>query len=117
MTTNMPSYAWGHAILHAAALIRIRPTDNHKYSPLQLVFGKEPDISHLNDFGCGVYVLIAPPQHSKMGPQRRLRIYIGFESPFIIKYLEPLTCDNFTARFAYCQFNEIIFPILGREKS
>ncbi|KAL9681614.1 hypothetical protein QQ045_013399 [Rhodiola kirilowii] len=26
-----------------------------------------------------------------MGTQRRLRIYVGFESPSIIKYLQPLT--------------------------
>ncbi|KAL0439906.1 UNVERIFIED_CONTAM: hypothetical protein Slati_2473600 [Sesamum latifolium] len=33
-----------------------------------------------------------------MGPQRRLGIYIGFESPSVIKYLEPMTGDQFTAR-------------------
>ncbi|KAL0396683.1 UNVERIFIED_CONTAM: hypothetical protein Scaly_0116700 [Sesamum calycinum] len=32
-----------------------------------------------------------------MGPQRRLGIYVGFESPSIIKYLEPMTGDQFTA--------------------
>ena len=51
-----------------------------------------------------------------MGPQRRLEIYVGFNSPSIIKYLESLTRDVFTARFADCQFDEIIFPILGGEK-
>ena len=51
-----------------------------------------------------------------MGPQRRLGIYVRFESPSIIKYLEPLTSDIFTARFADCQFNETVFPTLGGEK-
>ena len=51
-----------------------------------------------------------------MGPQRRLGIYVGFESPSIIKYLEPLTGDIFTARFADCQFDESIFLELGGEK-
>ncbi|XP_057250106.1 uncharacterized protein LOC130591188 [Beta vulgaris subsp. vulgaris] len=32
---------------------------------------KEPNISHLKVFGCAVYVPIAPPHRSKMGPQRR----------------------------------------------
>ncbi|KAL0291592.1 UNVERIFIED_CONTAM: Copia protein [Sesamum calycinum] len=50
-----------------------------------------------------------------MGPQRRLGIYVGFESPSIIKYLEPITGDQFTARYLDCQFNETIFPILGGE--
>ena len=47
MKSNLPSSAWGHAILHAAALIRLRPTAYHKYSPLQLVSGREPNLSHL----------------------------------------------------------------------
>ena len=51
-----------------------------------------------------------------MGPQRRLRIYVGFETPSIIRYLEPLTDDVFTARFADCQFNEIVFPTLGKKE-
>ena len=116
MKSSLPSSAWGHAILHAAALIRLRPTADHKYSPLQLVSGREPNLSHLKVFGCAIYVLISPPQRTKMGPQRRLRIYIGFNSPSIIKYLEPLTGNVFTARFADCQFDETIFPILGGEK-
>jgi hypothetical protein len=45
-----------------------------------------------------------------------LRIYIGFHSPSIIKYLEPLTGDIFTAHFADCQFDETIFPILRGKK-
>ena len=51
-----------------------------------------------------------------MGPQRRLGIYVGYESPSIIKYLEPLTGDIFTARFADCHFNESVFPTLGEGK-
>ena len=116
MRTKLPISAWGHAIMHAAALVRIRPTSYQKYSPSQLVFGQEPNITHLRIFGCAVYVPIAPPQRTKMGPQRRLGIYVGFESPSIIKYLEPLTGDIFTARFADCQFDESIFPELGGEK-
>ncbi|KAL0282394.1 UNVERIFIED_CONTAM: hypothetical protein Sangu_2952100 [Sesamum angustifolium] len=94
MRSKLPSSAWGHAILHATSLIRFRPTAYHKFSPLQLVSGREPNISHLKVFGCAVYVPIPPPQRTKMGPQRRLGIYIGFESPSIIKYLEPMTGVN-----------------------
>ncbi|KAL0348084.1 UNVERIFIED_CONTAM: hypothetical protein Sangu_1036200 [Sesamum angustifolium] len=50
-----------------------------------------------------------------MGPQRRLRIYVGFESPSIIEYLEPMTNDQFTTRYLDCQFDETIFPALWRE--
>ena len=54
---------------------------------------------------------------TKMGPQRRLGIYVGYDSPSIIRYLEPLIGDVFTARFADCHFNENLFPPLGGEKS
>ena len=57
--------------------------------PSQLVLGKQPNISHLRIFGCALYVPIAPTQRTKIGPQRRLEIYVGFDSPFIIRYLEP----------------------------
>ena len=69
MRTKLPISVWGHAILHAASLIRIRPSAYHKYSPLQLAFGQEPNISHLRTFGCAIYVPIATPQCTKMGPQ------------------------------------------------
>ena len=58
-----------------------------------------------------------PPQHTKMGPQHRLGIYVGFDSPSIIKYLEPLTGYIFRARFACCNFNETVFSPLGGENS
>ena len=103
--------------MHATSLIRIRPTSYHEYSPSQLVLGKQPNISHLKVFGYAVHVPIAPPQCTKMGPQRRLGIYVGFDSPSIIRYLEPLTGDVFRARFTDCHFNETIFPPLEGEKS
>ena len=68
------------------------------------------------NFGCAVYVPIAPPQRTKMGPQRKMGIYVSFESPYIIKYLEPSSGDLFTARFDDCHFNEAIFPSLWEEK-
>ena len=103
--------------MHAAELICITPTSYNKTSPLQLVFGHIPNISHIRILGCAVYVSIAPPQRTKMGPQRRLGIYVGLESPSIIKYLEPMTGDLFTASFADYHFDELIFPTLGGEKT
>jgi len=95
-----------YAILHDATLIRLRPSADHKHTPYQLAIGEESNISHLRIFGCAVYVPIAPPQKTKMRPQRRLGIYVGYESPSIIRYLEPLTSDGFQARFADCHFDE-----------
>ena len=48
-----------------------------------------------------------------MNPQQRLGIYVGFDLPSIIRYLEPLTCDVFRAHFSDFHFNENVFPRLG----
>ena len=116
LKAKLPTSIWGHAILHAANIIRIRPTSYNQHSPLQLVLGQVPNISHFKIFGCAVYVPIAPPQRSKMGAQRRVGIYVGFDSTSIIRYLEPLTGDLFTTRYADCHFDESMFSPLGGDK-
>jgi hypothetical protein len=51
-----------------------------------------------------------------MGPHRKLGIYVGYETPSIIKYSEPMTGDLHTARYADCVFDEDHFPALGGER-
>ena len=48
-----------------------------------------------------------------MGPHWKLGVYVGYETPSIIKYLEPKTGDLFTARYADSIFDEEHFPALG----
>ena len=117
MKTKLPVSAWRHAILHASSLVWIRPTTYQKYSPLQFAFGQPQHISHFRIFDCVVYVPITPPQCTKMKPQRRLGIYVGFDSLSIIRYLKPLNDNIFKARFEDCYFDENIFPSLRKENS
>ena len=116
LKSKLPLSAWGHAIIHAANLIRLRPTANHDLSQFQLAKRYQPNILHLRVFGCTVYVLIVPTHRPKLGPQRRLGIYVSFQSASIINYIEPLTGEVFTARFADCHFDENLFPTLGGNK-
>ena len=116
LKTKVPLSAWGHAIIHAANLIRLRPTANHDLSPLQLAKDYQHNISHLRVFGCVVYVPIAPTHRPKLGPQRRLGIYVGFQSASIINYIKPLMGEVLNARFADCHFDENLFPPLGGDK-
>ena len=51
-----------------------------------------------------------------MGPRRRLRIYIAYDSPSIVKYLESMIRDIFITCFISCHFDELIFPTLGGGK-
>ena len=58
LRTKLPLSAWRHALLHAGNLIHLRPIGDHVFSPLQIVSGSQPNISHLRVFGCAVYVPI-----------------------------------------------------------
>jgi hypothetical protein len=75
--SRLPTSCWGHAVLHAVALIQYRPSAHHLASPHQLVCGQEPEISHLRKFGYTVYVPISPPQRTTMGLHRKLGVYVG----------------------------------------
>ena len=69
MKTKLLTSSWGHVIMHATNLVRIRPMTYHEYSTSQLVLCKQPNISHLQILGCAIYVPIAPTQRTKMGHQ------------------------------------------------
>ncbi|XP_068309791.1 uncharacterized protein [Pyrus communis] len=97
-------------------LVHLRPTATQPHSLLQLVTGYELDVLHLQVFGCAIYVPIASPLRTKMSPQRKMGIYVGYDSPSIVCYLEPLTGNLFTTRFADCHFDETVFPSLRGDK-
>jgi len=113
---KLPTSCWGHAVLHATTLIQLRTTTYHDTTPLQLAHGKKPSISHLHVFGSAVYVLIPPPHRIAMGTHRTLGIYVGYETPSIIKYLEPMTGDLHTAWYANCVLDEDYFLALGGDR-
>lgn len=117
MQTRLPPTAWGHAILHAAALLRYRPSAFNSSSPHHLAFQTTPNLAHLRTFGCQVLVPIMGPKRTKLGPQHQQGIYIGFDSTSIIRYLEPTTADVYKARFADCHFYEDTFPPLKTDQS
>lgn len=67
-------------------------------------------------FDNAIYISIPPPQRASMGPHWKLGIYVCFEIPSIIKYLEPMIGDLHMARYVDSIFNKDHFPALG-EKS
>ena len=89
LNTKLPLSAWGHAIIHAVNLIRLRPTAKQDLSSLQLVLGYQPNTSHLHVFCYVVYVPLAPTHRTKLGPQRRLGIYVVFNLHLLLTILSP----------------------------
>jgi hypothetical protein len=75
---NLPTFYWGHVVLHATDLVQLRLTTYHTTSPLHLVRVDQPSISHMQKFGCVVYTLISPPKQTSMGCHRRMGIYMRF---------------------------------------
>ena len=99
------SYFWAHAVLHAATLLRYRPTLLNDYSPLELLFGQTLDISHFRVFGCQVWVPTVEPKQTTISKHREEGVYIGFDSLSIIRYLTPSTCILHKVRFQNCKFD------------
>lgn len=62
MHSNLPTSSWGHALLHAASLVRYRPSAYNSLTPHHLAYGVVPDVSHLKKFGCEVLI-------QSMGPK------------------------------------------------
>jgi hypothetical protein len=83
------------------------------HSPLELLSGQIPNISHFRIFGCRVWVPVAEPQQKTIGRHRQEGIYVGFDSPSIIRYVSPSTGILHKARFQNCQFDESHFLLLA----
>lgn len=113
MQSNLPADCWGHAILHANDLLNRHPLANGTESPAYLEMGHAPNVSHLRRFGCAILHPIPPTKRTKMGPQRAMGIYVGFQSPAIAKYLDPVNGNLFHTKFTDCIFLENSFPPLS----
>lgn len=86
---NLPSSMWGHAVLHVVALICLRPSSLETVSPHELISGHVPNVSHLQVFGCRTWIPIPKPQRRTIGAHRQEDIYVGFDSPSIIRIVDP----------------------------
>jgi hypothetical protein len=111
---NLPITCWGHAVLHVANLIPLRPIAYYIVSPLCLIRGNASSIFYLRKFGCAIHAPISPPQRTTMGPHRKMGIYVGYYSTYIIKYLELMTGDLFTGCTMTVSLMRIIFSIRRR---
>ena len=113
---GLPSYFWEHAVLHVATLLRYRPTLLNDFSPLELLSGQKPDVSHFRVFGCQVWVPIVEPKRITISHYRIENVYVGFDSPNVIRYLIPSIGVLHKARFQNCKFDETTFPSVTTSK-
>ena len=109
---ELPDSFWGHALLHAAALLRLRPTLLNHLTSFELLAGMPPNSSHLRVFGCQVWISVAEPNRKTIGTHRFEAIYLGFDSPNIIRYMDIGNGNILKARFVNCKFVKNVFPKL-----
>jgi len=84
----------------------------HEKFSQELLLGHVPNVSHLQVFGCRVWILLPEPQRHTIGAYRQEGIYVGFDSLNIICYINPSTSSLLHTRFANCRFEEDVFPPL-----
>jgi hypothetical protein len=87
------------------------------FSPMELLSGRKPDISHFRTFGCQVWVPTAEPKRTTISKHREGGVYLGFDSPSIIRYLILATGVMHKARFQNCTFDENSFPATSSENN
>jgi hypothetical protein len=94
MKSKQHVYAWRHAIFHVTLLVEF----NHQ-------------IFFIFAFLVMLYITITPPQYTKIRPQRRFGVSVGFDSPSIIRYLEHLTGEpNPTVKLSLSQLDSNTAP-------
>ena len=79
ISKNLPTFLWDEAVAHAAYLRNRVPTRalNGK-TPYEAWHGAKPNVSHLREFGCDVWVLDESKNRSKLDPKSKKMILVGF---------------------------------------
>ncbi len=103
------SSMWGHAILYTASLIWLCPSSIEIAFSQKFFVGCVLNIFYLLVFDCYVWVPIPKPQHCTIGAQEQEDIYVGFDSLYIIHYINLSTPIVLHASFNNCRFEEYIF--------
>ena len=76
---NLPIFLWDEAVSHANYLRNRSSTVALKdMTPQEAYTNKKPDVSHLREFGCDVWVLDESGTRSKLDPKSKKMIFVGF---------------------------------------
>lgn len=77
---NLPAFLWDEAASYATYLRNRAPTRALKdKTPFEAWTGTKPDVSHLREFGCDVWVLDESKDRSKLQPKSNKMVFVGFQ--------------------------------------
>ena len=75
---DLPMYLWveaGRTTVYVHN--RISHNDLRNKNPEEMFFGENPEVSHLNIFGCHVYIHIPKEKMSRLDPSGKKGLFIG----------------------------------------
>jgi hypothetical protein len=76
--TKLPNSLWAEAVTTANYIRNRSPVNGATKTPLELFFGKKPDISQMRTFGAKAYVHIPKALRQKLDPVSRKGIFVGY---------------------------------------
>ena len=77
---GLPEFLWDQAVAHANYLQNRAPTWALKgLTPYEAWHGHKPNVSHLREFGCDVWILDELKNRSKLHPRSHKMIFVGFD--------------------------------------
>src|SRR5277367_2257249 len=87
---NLPTFLWDEAVSHVNYLQNRSSTVALKsMTPQEAYTNKKPDVGHLREFGCDVWVLDESGTRSKLDPKSKKMIFVGFmDGPKAIRYYD-----------------------------
>ena len=85
-------------------------------TPHEAYTGKKPNVSHLREFGCDVWVLDESGTRSKLNPKSKKMVFVGFmDGPKAIKYYDAKTRSIKVSRNVAFNENEELRELEIRE--
>ena len=87
---NLPVFLWDEAVSHANYLQnRSSTVALDGMMPHEAYTGKKPNVSHLREFGCDVWVLDESGTRSKLNPKSKKMVFMGFmDGPKAVRYYD-----------------------------
>ncbi|XP_074578534.1 uncharacterized protein LOC141835014 [Curcuma longa] len=122
LSSGLPEYMWGEAVLTANYLLNKVPRKKIEKSPYELWKGRQPSYKYLRVWGCLAKVMVPDPKRIKIGPKTVDCIFIGYAHNscayrfLVYESQVPEIHKNSIIESRNASFFEHVFPYKTREE-